>query len=378
MTESLAIEFGFYGTSHPYQDASWAYPDDDFTWCIGRASSLTLPVPHTTADLALELRIRPCLGPYVVRQRFGMAVNGTPIAQEILREEAVLRFTLPRALFADSPTVRLEFTHPDAMAPATAGISSDTRELGFAFYSLALQQTQTAAFAPAQRPPLAGDSRQALAQQAEILTGQGLATLAAGFENLGSNCEFGFVQRHFGAEPLGLLRFAAIAQPRLVEALRTGFAKLTAPGNLQAHILPNDPAQEWLLRDQHYGIETHTFQKQSEITAEAMLAQAQRRYTLLIRKLLEDIAEGQRIYVFQHPFIESAAPARAIAAALAPATLLWVSIDPTRPPGTVTRLEPNLLHGAIDTLAPDGFAASGNLLAWTCFLANARALQKEK
>src|ERR1700679_3995741 len=29
------------------------------------------------------------------------------------------------------------------------------------------------------------------------------------FENLGSDCEFGFVQRHLGAEPLSLLRFAA-------------------------------------------------------------------------------------------------------------------------------------------------------------------------
>jgi hypothetical protein len=30
-----------------------------------------------------------------------------------------------------------------------------------------------------------------------------------GFENLGGNCEFGLVQRHFGAEPLSLLRWTA-------------------------------------------------------------------------------------------------------------------------------------------------------------------------
>jgi len=49
------------------------------------------------------------------------------------------------------------------------------------------------------------------------------------FEALGENCELGFVQRHFGAEPLGLLRWAGISNASLVTALDTAFAGVGDP-----------------------------------------------------------------------------------------------------------------------------------------------------
>lgn len=37
--------------------------------------------------------------------------------------------------------------------------------------------------------------------------------LVARFESLGDNCEFGLVQRHFGAEPVGVFRFPTPKPP---------------------------------------------------------------------------------------------------------------------------------------------------------------------
>ena len=43
-----------------------------------------------------------------------------------------------------------------------------------------------------------------------------LPTLLNSFESLGDNCEFGFVQRKFGTEPAGLLRWAIASPAALV------------------------------------------------------------------------------------------------------------------------------------------------------------------
>ncbi len=57
------------------------------------------------------------------------------------------------------------------------------------------------------------------------------AELLCHFESLGRNCEFGFVQRLSGAEPMGLLRFAGMSFDALVQALNTRFAGIAEPGN---------------------------------------------------------------------------------------------------------------------------------------------------
>src|ERR1041385_7120891 len=53
------------------------------------------------------------------------------------------------------------------------------------------------------------------------------AKIVAKFESLGDNCEFGFVQRHHGLEPGGLLRWASSTTlDGLVQALECRFAGL--------------------------------------------------------------------------------------------------------------------------------------------------------
>ena len=57
-----------------------------------------------------------------------------------------------------------------------------------------------------------------------------LADISWRIESLGSDCLIGLVQRKFGAEPLGLLRFSTARMSALLPALETRFAGLGAPG----------------------------------------------------------------------------------------------------------------------------------------------------
>ncbi len=55
---------------------------------------------------------------------------------------------------------------------------------------------------------------------------QDAAAVMARFESLGDTCEFGFVQRHFGIEPISLLRWGGAPLPGLLDALCARFAGL--------------------------------------------------------------------------------------------------------------------------------------------------------
>ena len=74
------------------------------------------------------------------------------------------------------------------------------------------------------------------------------------FENLGDNCEFGFVQRRYRAEPLGLLRWSSIRYHDIINALDSQFAAFD--DDSAAH-LSSAPGEQMLLIDA-IGFRTHS------------------------------------------------------------------------------------------------------------------------
>ncbi len=371
------LVFGAGGNARAHTLGGWSAPEAGFTWSIGGSSELLLPVPRTGG--LLELHVQPFVAKGLSGQWLAVAVEGFEIGRVHLRDEVVLWFSLPER--AAGATVTLQFQHPDATAPADLGVSADTRVLAFQFRRVSVRAaTAVGPCAARVRGPLPGDTRDALAEAARGCTGLALHELAACFESLGRNCELGLVQRHFGAEPLGLLRFASIQPAGLLAGLREGFAALGEVGALEVYQLPDDPSREWMLRDRRYGSESHTFQSDAVINREMVLHRAERRFALLQRKFIETMWEGSRICVFQHPHVDDVAVVRPLAAALrglGPAVLLWVSEDRTRPAGSVAMRADGILHGAIDKLAADGQAGESNLLAWTSILANSYRLWRE-
>ena len=177
--------------------------------------------------------------------------------------------------------------------------------------------------------------------------------LFARFESLGDNCEFGLVQRHFDAEPMGLLRWASTDAARLVLGLCRRYEGL---GESETTTLgwSGDPP-DYMLVDHRY-LSAHTWTghlADDPQRLEDVRLSGAARLRLLRRKLLTDIEAGNRIFVFKQSPPEARPEAlNAVHAAfrsIGPAPLLCVVRATTAEMvGTVEALGDGLYRGYID------------------------------
>ena len=198
------------------------------------------------------------------------------------------------------------------------------------------------------------------------------AELVVRFESLGENCELGEVQRHFGAEPLGLFRWSNPSADAILHGLEHDFADL----GRNAHVALNGetPLPEWILFEPDYKLTQHTHVRAGELPREVVERQQLGRFQFLRRKLLEDIAQANKIFVVKAqpdlPLDTAARIARALRRK-GPAWLLWVVVDAA--PGQVEIVHDGLLRGRIDYLLQTAFN-DASFGVWLTVLANAYAL----
>jgi tetratricopeptide (TPR) repeat protein len=181
------------------------------------------------------------------------------------------------------------------------------------------------------------------------------------FESLGGayqGCEFGNVQRHFGAEPLGLLRWAEMTPDNLLAALERGFEGVGEPEN--TILEPPRDDGDWMLKDARFGMTMHTFllDEATEENRTRIFRLMCRRLRYLARKMLEDLTAGDKVFVYKISY-ENLCQNRLgrLHRALrmhGPSTLLYVRrSDPSHPPGTVIVEAPGLMVGYIERFAFD-------------------------
>ncbi len=123
------------------------------------------------------------------------------------------------------------------------------------------------------------------------------APLMMRFESLGFSCEFGLMQRHYGAEPLGLLRWAGINMHNLIQAMDSRFEGIGEPRYTRLEVTP---IGEFVTTDPRYGLGMHTFMRNSGQDQEKLIGQLRRRMRFLREKLLDDLREGEKIFVYRH------------------------------------------------------------------------------
>jgi tetratricopeptide (TPR) repeat protein len=123
------------------------------------------------------------------------------------------------------------------------------------------------------------------------------ADLMMRFEGLGGTCEFGLMQRYYGAEPLGLFRWAGINLVNLCTALGNDLAGIGEPEFTRLEVTP---VGEFVTSDSRYGLGMHTFMRDTGQDRDKLLQQLQRRMRFLREKLLNDLRDGEKIFVYRH------------------------------------------------------------------------------
>ncbi|HEY1935133.1 MAG TPA: hypothetical protein VGG99_24270 [Acetobacteraceae bacterium] len=371
----LALEFGQGGNAETHLGFGWSTGEDGFRWMVGDASDLWLENPGTASDFLLELDLRPFVRPpELTTQRFALLVRGVQVGRADLDKGGVFAWHVPRALLAAPGPVRLTLLHPDARRPSELSESTDARPLAVSVHSARVLRIDVPALSRPTAPPepVAWRSWATGLPVADDNTPRDAPTempagdLVMHFESLGDNCEFGLVQRRCGKEPLGLLRFSNIMLPFLLRGMTSGFA---GAGDLDTlELWDGADGKEYVIRDTSYGITYHTFLYKDQVAADGLLARQSARLKFLARKLIDDVAAAEKIFVFKRNDAVSEAeilPLYAAMRARGESTLLWVvPADDEHPPGRVERVLPGLLRGWIERFAPYENAHDLPLPAW--------------
>jgi tetratricopeptide (TPR) repeat protein len=173
------------------------------------------------------------------------------------------------------------------------------------------------------------------------------------FESLGDNCEFGVVQRKFGAEPLGLLRFTSTTPALLAKALWERMAGVGDPENTELVV----ERGEYLTRDARYHMSMHTFIPATDDDRQKRHQSVCRRIKFLREKLFEDLKSGEKHFVYVCHDRLPDDEVRALWHALrnyGDNRLLFAQLsDAEHPDNTLRQLEDDLIVAYFDHLSVD-------------------------
>lgn len=177
---------------------------------------------------------------------------------------------------------------------------------------------------------------------------KGLAALLKRFESLGDDCEFGLVQRIFQADALGLLRWARTLPADFLKALE---AKFDGVGNPE-HTIIRIQGYEYMTEDRRFSMVSHTFTPPSMTPLEEFSVEQCRRMQWLRRKLLDDLSNARKIFVYKTESVsddEVLAIYSALLRYSRNVCLLFVRLqNGGHPAGTLQRVTGNLFVGYMD------------------------------
>jgi len=350
----MDIVFGLDGNARALLAEGWSGLEHGYVWAVGHQARLALPLPRRSERYLLCLLAQPfTAGDRLPAQSLQVLLNGTRLAEARPSAQFILEAEVTWDILSAADPAMLSFVYPDASRPRDVSDNDDDRVLGFQFKRLMLTPLAAAPVLPAAAeltPPPEADLP--------------LNELMLRFESLGQNCEFGLVQRACGAEPLGLLRFASAPLDKLLPALHRRFAGMGQAGQVRADLTNG----EYMILDKVYGFYTHAWVKEGEKTPSEIEAREARRVPFLVRKLIEDLQAGEKLFVYHAMTALQLAQPGILASALrqyGPATLLWVDLaDDAHPPGDVYWLGEGVMRAHIDRFAPGENAHDFALESW--------------
>jgi hypothetical protein len=183
-------------------------------------------------------------------------------------------------------------------------------------------------------------------------------------ESLGDNCELGIVQRSLGAEPLGLLRFAGMWLPQLIQGLKDQFAGISDPAGLSITTL----GTEFMVGVARYNYQYHSGVHIGQSNPEEIIAAQSEKLAFQRRAMLESMEDADKLFVFRQNEPITQSEIEVMVAELrqyGPCSVLWiVERDEAHSAGTVVLVADGLMKGFIERFAPREQANSPLLHAW--------------
>lgn len=380
-SDASRVFLSFDPSASRFLGAGWSHPEKQARWMTGPESTLVLYPLAFQSGCRLFLDLMPIAGTRSLPpQRLEVIVNGYEVGRFAVEQpqRRTLTCEVPEAAVAGKAAVSIVFRHPDGASPASVLPGShDVRHLCFYLYDLFLQQHTAAHLA--RRHGLSNALEGPIARSVTTTTEGGHpsdAELAIAFESLGNDCELGFVQRQLGAEPISLLRFAAMPLLHLVRGLRSNFQGLADESSFRLH---TDGYAELIGIDDRYKLEYHTAKFRPDADPVSLRPSEMMRQRYLAKKLIEDLEDAAKIFVVKDKhglpsdhllMLKDAVQVRG------PGVLLWVDVaDEAHPAGSAEVIMPGLMKGYLDRFAnlPEG-PHTTSLDSWRMMLANAHAL----
>ncbi len=350
MAEELEIEFGRSGSGPDHQGIGWSTREPDGVWMVDGESTLALPRPARPGDYLLSLDVETLVGPGHEFQRLSVRVNGVSVGSQVMRAGGVVQCWVPWPVLGEAATSTVSLRHPDGWSPSeTEAGAGDLRVLSFYVRTIRLSLLTGRPSAPEPAPPGGAAHPEDAAQPGSMARppttprpaapsrpgpaaaappgrdGPAMHALVLDFESLGPGCALGLVQRHHGAEPLGLFRFARTPLDGLVAALDGDVrAALAGPASL---VLDPD-TRAFSLVDAAHGFEWHTGLHEGQADPGALERQWRARLPWLAERFHEVLEGGAKILVL----CDEAAPSDpaqvgrllGLLRRRGPVTLLWV------------------------------------------------------
>ncbi len=197
------------------------------------------------------------------------------------------------------------------------------------------------------------------------------------FESLGRDCLVGGMQRAFGAEPLGLWRFAGIGIDEVTAALNDGLAGI---GAAEFTRIIKDDLGEYYTTDTRYHMSSHTATFEGTVDFDDFYMKQCRKIDFLRRNMLEKLESGEKIFVIHAiPDEIPDTKLRALLQAIrryGPSPLLYLQLaTEAHPIGTVSVRDDGILCGRVqpvrgELMQPEAEVREG----WMQVLRRARAL----
>ena len=331
------IELFAGGIGHGFLREGWAPVGVNWTWTLGKRAILELPPIISEATHVLKMHITGTFRK--MPQRLLVSINDLPVGMLLCRGPALYEFYVPPSALNAQNRIEVVLQTPDACRLVDHVESTDDRLLGFRVAKIELRPL-VKSLPDKQQPAAAPDDLPGVLEQRAILQDM---------TSLGFNCEFGFVQRYVGAEPMSLFRWSFVPIEKLIKGLEKRFDGLTARDALDVQVNPDG---EFVVEDKVFGYRHHTFVYAFQ---GGVLERVQRneyvRVGILCKTLIEELREHKKLFVYHDAGASGLEDIRRLVRALqiyGHNTLLWIVAAPDAARiGETRQIERGLIQGYV-------------------------------